>query len=135
VSSEYTVELRVSGHALGTSAVTSALGLEPTQIRQAGQRRSENSVFSENLWALDISASAGSTWNNLEEGLNALIELLSDKKAKLEMLRKSGDVYIWCGLFTNGFAGSSKLPPDVLRNLADLQLPVLFETYSANSSV
>ena len=47
---EYTVELRISGVELIPSAITADLRLEPSSLRDAGERRGEGRVWEKALW-------------------------------------------------------------------------------------
>jgi len=68
---EYSVALRISGKTLDPAEVTAKLGLNPVQVRVAGQRRSDNSVWEDSLW--EFATQPEYLWFSLEEGLKALL--------------------------------------------------------------
>src|SRR3569833_4621242 len=68
----YSVQLRISGKSLDPSEITRRLGLEPNQVRVAGERRSNSKVWEESLWSYDGAAdplAPAKEGASLEDGL------------------------------------------------------------------
>jgi Domain of unknown function (DUF4279) len=87
----YSVQFRISGKDLNPDEVTHRLGLEPNQVRIAGERRSESQVWNESLWSYGDTASAEAAreWTSLEDGLRYVLERLLPKKELIQEYTKS----------------------------------------------
>jgi Domain of unknown function (DUF4279) len=128
----YSVQLRISGKDLDPGDVTHRLGLEPNQVRIAGERRSVNQVWDESLWSYDggaASAESAGEWTSLEEGLRYILERLWSKKELIQEYVKSHEVVWWCGHFQSGFDGGPTLSASLLKLLGDLGVPLFIDNY------
>jgi Domain of unknown function (DUF4279) len=128
----YSVQLRISGKNLDPEDVTHRLGLEPNQVRIAGERRSVNQVWHESLWSYDggaASAEAAREWTSLEEGLRYVLEKLLSKNELIQEYAKSHEVVWWCGHFQSGFDGGPTLSASLLKLLGDLGVPLFIDNY------
>jgi hypothetical protein len=131
----YSVQFRISGANLDPHEVTREMGLEPNQIRIAGERRSNSQVWRESLWSYDggrASADPGNEWNSLEDGLVYVLGKLSPKKELIQKYAESYDVVWWCGHFQSGFDGGPTLSTSLLKLLADFGVPVFIDNYFRN---
>ena len=128
----YSVQFRISGKDLDPSEVTHKLGLEPNQVRIAGERRSANQVWQESLWSYNgstDSAGAAREWTSLEDGLRYVHERLLPKKELIQKYAKSHEVVWWCGHFQSGFDGGPTLSASLLKLLADFGVPLFIDNY------
>jgi hypothetical protein len=127
----YSVQLRISGNNLDPNEISRHLGLEPNQVRIAGERRSSNQVWRESLWSYNGGAAADfpAEWESMEEGLRALLKHLLPKKELIQQYSKSYDVVWWCGHFQSSFDGGPTLSASLLQLLADFGVPLFIDNY------
>lgn len=128
----YSVQLRISGKNLDPNDVTHRLGLEPNQVRIAGERRSVNQVWDESLWSYDggaASAEVAREWTSLEDGLRYVLERLLSKNELIQEYAKTHEVVWWCGHFQSGFDGGPTLSASLLKILGDLGVPLFIDNY------
>lgn len=128
----YSVQFRISGKGLDPSEVSRKLGLEPNQVRIAGERRSANQVWHESLWSYDgDTAFAGTAreWTTLEDGLRHVLDRLLPKRELIQEYAKSYEAVWWCGHFQSGFDGGPTLSPSLLKLLADFGVPLFIDNY------
>ncbi|MGH9907882.1 MAG: DUF4279 domain-containing protein, partial [Pyrinomonadaceae bacterium] len=113
---EYTVEFRIYGKDLIPEAVTEDLGLQPQQIRSAGQKRDHKTNWEESMWSYDgfPPNERSKSWASLEEGLVFVIRKLWPVKDKLEEYKRRFKVMLWCGHFQSSFDGGPTLSPSTL---------------------
>ena len=131
----YSVQFRISGKDLDPHEVTRRLGLEPCQIRIAGEKRSQTALWEESLWAFDGVPEANVSpieWSSLEEGLSAVLESLLPKKKLILAYAASFDVIWWCGHFQTSFDGGPTLSVQLLRDLAAFGAPLYLDNYFVN---
>lgn len=126
---QYTVELRIAGQNLDPDEVTKHLGIEPTQVRRRGERRSENSTWTENMWAYEIIPSQQEAWQSLSDGLMTLLESMRPLYSQIHSYLPANSVYLWCGHFTSSFDGGPALSPTLLRALSDFGVELVLDTY------
>jgi len=129
----YTVELRVESEHLSPDQVSIDLGLEPSLVRRAGERRSSTSVFSKSLWAFS-GAPPVKQWNSFEDGLRHLLGALAPKRSELEPYFQQCSVYWWCGKFQSSFDGVLTLSPGTLKALAEFGAPLTLASYFSKDS-
>src|SRR5512146_2792574 len=125
----YTVELRIIGENLDPDSVTRTLGISPTQVRKKGERRSDESTWKSNMWALDVLPPVGSEWGSLEDGLAALVSRVKAIQSQIQLYLPANELYVWCGHFTSGFDGGPTLSPNILKSLGDLGAQLFLDTY------
>jgi hypothetical protein len=128
----YSVQFRISGKDMSPDEVTRRLGLEPNQVRIAGERRSANQVRTESLWSYDggtASAEAVREWTSLEDGVRYVLERLLPKRDLIQEYAKSHDAVLWCGHFQSSFDGGPTLSASLLRLLADFGVPLFIDNY------
>lgn len=128
----YTASLRIESASLDSTEITQKLALQPTQTRSAGDRRDDKTVWENALWELEVHPTGRSDWDSLEDALTALLILLQPHTKTLRQISQQHAVYLWCGHFSEGFAGVAGGPtfsPQILRKLADLGLPFHLQTY------
>ena len=128
---EYTVEFRIHGRDLNVSSVTDTLGLEPSLVRNVGERRSETSTWQEAMWSYNgFPESAGSrTWESLEEGLSFVLDKLWPLKDKIDTYRSKHKIILWCGHFQTAANGGPTLSPAILKRLADFGVELFIDNY------
>ena len=128
----YSVQFRISGENLNPSEITRYLGLQPNQIRIAGERRSEGSVWRKSLWSYDGTSdevAPAKEWDSLEDGLLYLLDKLLPKKELLRTYIDKCEVTWWCGHFQSGFDGGPTLSASLLKKLADFGVPIFIDNY------
>jgi len=124
---KYSVTLRISGSGLDPAEVTAKLGLAAVQVRFAGQRRSDNSVWEESMWEYAIQREG--LWLSLEEGLKALLSVLQPCVEPLRHYQETFQVTLWCGHFTSSFDGGPTFSPPLLKRLGDFGVELYIDTY------
>jgi hypothetical protein len=129
----YTVSLRIESPDLDVAKLTRELGIQPTQTRRRGDRRSESTVWEKALWELQVFPEGRSEWDSLEPGLVELVTVLAPHLQLLQKYEESNDIYLWCGVFDPGFSGGPRLSPEILGKLAALGVPISFAIYPATS--
>lgn len=127
----YAVSLRISSATLDVGQINKELGLAPTQTRAAGDHKSANAVWDKALWELEVFPTGRSEWESLEAGLAAPLKVFAPHGKTLHKYCKLHDVFIWCGIFSEGFGGGPKLSPETLRELGTFGVPLLLESYSS----
>ena len=131
---EYSVELRISGAQLDPATVTQDLGLEPSLVREVGERRTEGKVWEKGLWSYNgLPADNPTVWGSLEEGLIFLLDRLAHLQVQLQSYKQNYDVVIWCGHFQSSFDGGPTLSATLLRRLADFGVDLDIDNYFAAS--
>ena len=130
VMHEHSVEFRISGAALVPATVTTALKLEPSLVREVGERRGATRVWDKALWAYDGFAGQHSNcWSSLEDGFHFLLDKLEPLKTRIEEYKQDHDVFFWCGHFQSSFDGGPKLSAKLLRRLADFGVDVYIDNH------
>ena len=130
VMHEYTVELRITGAELVPSAVTQALGLEPSSVREIGERRSEGKVWEEALWGYNgFPTDTPSYWTSVEEGLTFLLDRLEALRSEVFNYQQKFDVVWWCGHFQSGFDGGPTLSATLMRRLGEFGVDLYIDNY------
>lgn len=127
---EYTVELRISGAELVPTTISETLGLEPSSLRQVGERRSEKRVWDEALWGYSgFPSGTLKTWSSLEEGLNFILDKLGPFCFQIDTYKQKYDVVWWCGHFQSSFNGGPVLSAKLLRKLADFGVDLYIDDH------
>lgn len=128
----YSVQFRISGKSLDPSEITRQLGLEPNQIRIAGERRSDSTVWRESLWSYDGGTdplAPAKEWASLEEGLLYVLGKLLPKKDLIQAYARSFEAIWWCGHFQSSFDGGPTLSVSLLERMADFGVPIFIDNY------
>ena len=132
---EYTVELRITGAELVPATITQALGLEPSLVRQVGERRSEEKAWHQAVWAYNgFSADTPKSWVSLEDGLTFLLDRLEPVRSEIDKYKRKYDAVWWCGHFQSSFDGGPTLSVNVMRRLADFGVDLYVDNYFADSN-
>jgi hypothetical protein len=127
---EYSVALRLSGANLDPTEVTARLGLTPTQVRIAGQRRpGGKSEWDESMWEYEVRPDGKTYWSSLEEGLMALIPAFRSSNQILEHYRRNVHVFLWCGHFFSSFGGGPTLSSALLKQLGEFGVELYLDTF------
>lgn len=126
-SHRYTVELRVSGKDLVASKISEEMGLQPTHVREAGERRGTSSVFNEGVWS--FAGVGAQEWDSLETGLASLMKELLPKKALIASYVDKFDVCWWCAHFQGSFDGGPTFSPELLRDLASFGVALFLDNF------
>ena len=128
---EFSVEFRISGVGLDSSAITATLGLEPSLTREVGDRRDEATRWEEAMWSYNGFSDPASevTWPSLEDGLQFLLEKLWPARKALETYKQKYEMIFWCGCFQSDSNGSTSLSPDILAQLGEFGVGVFIDTY------
>jgi hypothetical protein len=131
---EYTVEFRLSGAELAPATITQALGLEPSLVRQVGERRGEGKVWDQALWGYNgYAANTPKSWASLEDGLTFLLDRLEPLRREIDKYKRNYDLIFWCGHFQSSFDGGPTLSATLLRRLADFGVDLYIDNYFADS--
>jgi len=125
----YTVSLRIESPDLDVAKLTRDLGIQPTQTRRRGDRRSESTVWEKALWEFVVFPEGGTDWDSLEAGLVELVRVFAPHLQLLQKYKESHDIYLWCGVFDPGFSGGPRLSSEILGKLAALGAPISFAIY------
>ncbi len=128
---EYTVEFRIYGKDLDPAAITSELGLEPSEVRVTGEQRAQTTAWKEGMWSYNGQpASLGSKeWASLEEGITFILERLRPVMLKIDHYKARHRLILWCGCFQSDFNSSFSLSPSTLSMLAELGIEVFIDIY------
>ena|SRR5687768_17677201 len=131
---EYTVEFRVSGAELIPATITHALGLEPSLVRQVGERRGAGTVWNQALWGYNgFPADTPKAWASLEDGLSFLLDRLEPLRSEIDKYKRTYDLIFWCGHFQSSFDGGPTLSARLLRRLADFGVDVYIDNHFVDS--
>jgi hypothetical protein len=94
---EYSVEFRISGAELVPANLTQALRLEPSLVREVGERRGKG-VWAEALWGYNAFPSGTpKSWAPLEDGLTFLLDRLEPLRTQIDSYKQKYDTVWWCG--------------------------------------
>ena len=127
---EYSVQLRIHGAELVPAEITTELGLEPSLVREVGERRSETTVWKEALWAYDgFPSGEARLWTSLEEGLAFVLDRLEPVRLQIDKYKQHYDLVWWCGHFQSSFDGGPTLSPGLLQRLADFGVELYIDNY------
>ncbi|GLQ95532.1 DUF4279 domain-containing protein [Dyella acidisoli] len=126
----YSIQLRVSGIDVDPESVTNFLELPPSLSRLKGEKRGQNSVWTESLWSYGGKyCEVTREWKSLEEGLLELMEELWPKRDLICSLAKKSDVIWWCGHFQSSFDGGPTFSIVLMRRLAEFGVPLYLDNY------
>jgi hypothetical protein len=131
---EYSVALRISGATLDPTEVTTRLGLTPTQVRTAGQPRSDKSVWDESMWEYEVRPKGRIDWSSLGEGLETVLAVFDSRNEIVRHYQSSFHVFLWCGHFSSSFAGGPTFSPSLLKQLGDFGVELVLDTHFVNDS-
>ncbi len=132
----YTVEFRIYGRTLNTSAATDTLGLGPSLVREIGDRRGQTTYCEEAMWGYNgYPQDHGSKqWDSLEEGLVFILERLWPVKGKIDGFKLNHNLVLWCGHFQSDFNGGPSLSPSMLKKLGEFGVKLFIDTYFNDES-
>jgi len=131
---EYTVELRIQGPNLVPAAITQALRLEPTTVREAGERRGKGRVWNQAVWGYNgCPSDTPKYWASLEDGLTFLLDQLEPLRSQIDNYKQNYDVVLWCGHFQSSFDGGPTLSAQLMRRLADFGVDLYIDNYFGES--
>lgn len=122
----YTVELRVWGAKLAPESISLDTGLQPCQVRRAGERRG-NRTFSTNMWAFD--GGGPRDWESLEDGLTFMLDKVEASANLFARYKKDHDVVWWCGHFQDRFDGGPELSASLLARLGAFGANLFIDNY------
>jgi Domain of unknown function (DUF4279) len=100
----YTISLRIESPDLELAQVTSELGLQPTQTRAKGDRRSENTVWEKALWEFEVFPDDRAEWESLEAGLVELVRMLRPHLRLLQKYKESYELYLGVAFLVQALA-------------------------------
>jgi Domain of unknown function (DUF4279) len=133
---EYTVEFRISGAELVPAAITKALGLEPSIVRQVGEHRGAGTVWDQALWGYNgFPAGTPKSWASLEDGLAFLLDRLEPVLSEIEKYKQKYDAIWWCGHFQSSFDGGPTLSVTLMRGLADFGVELYIDNHFVGSDL
>lgn len=125
---EYTVEFRISSAELVPASITEALGLEPSLVRQVGERRSETKVWQKALWAYN-GFPPTPEWSSLEDGLTFLLDRLEPLQKQIDNYKQSYELIFWCGHFQSSFDGGPTLSAELMSRLGAFGVDLHIDNY------
>jgi hypothetical protein len=125
------VSLRLWGDELPVDQVEKRLDLPARRIGRKGEpvgRNPRSKKYSGNLWSWWVSADSRSP---LEAQLEMALELLEKRRTALQQLIQETKcrAELFLGFSSGNGQGGSTFSPSLLRRLADLGLPILFDLY------
>lgn len=128
----YTVELRVRGVGLNPSEVTSMTGISPTFTQKPGESPNpKGTAFG--TWGYGSKPSSSKQeWDSLEAALEANLRDLAPARQVLIDLKSRYEVFWWCGCFFSGLSGGPSFSPQLLRELSDFEIELIFDCYSSD---
>lgn len=127
---KYTVELRIHGEQLVPSVVSADLGLEPSLVRQTGEKRSQATNWQEALWAFDgLATDQNWMWDSLEDGLTFVLDKLAPVTDKLKNYQSKYKLVWWCAHFQSSFDGGPLLSSSLLKRLGDFGVELYIDNY------
>ncbi len=126
----YTVELRIIGDISGERDISSRLGMSATSFFQKGESKSPTRQWEKSVWAFAIEPSNGQKeWDSLEKGLKNLVDRFLPLKFAINELKGRYEVFICCGQFASGFGAGANFSPELLKQLAALEVQLNISTY------
>jgi hypothetical protein len=126
---QYSVALRISGAKLDPAEVTARLGRTPTQVRIAGQPRTDKSVWDESMWEYEVRPEGKTVWSSLEEGLRTLLSAFQSSNQILEHYQRNFHVFLWCGHFSSSFGGGPTFSSTLLKQLGDFGVQLYLDAF------
>ena len=134
VMHEYMVEFRISGAELVPATITQALGLEPSLVRQVGERRGEGKVWDKALWGYNgFPGDTPKSWASLEDGLRFVLDRLEPLRSEIDKYKQEYDAVWWCGHFQSSFDGGPTLSAKLMRRLADFGVELYIDNHFVDS--
>ena len=127
----YTVEIRIYGKALEPDVITKETGLQPSRTRLIGSRLGSQ-IFDESMWAFN--GGDDRDFSSLEDGLEFVLDGLSNVEALFAKYRAEHHVIWWCGHFQESFSGGPTLSSKVLRRLAEFGADLFIDNYFSGLS-
>ena len=131
---EYSVALRINGAKLDPTEVTTRLGLTPTQVRTAGQLRSDKSVWNESMWEYEVRPKGKTYWASLGEGLETVLGAFESRIATVQHYQSASHVFLWCGHFSSSFSGGPTFSPSLLKQLGEFGVELVLDTHFVDDS-
>jgi hypothetical protein len=119
----------------GTSAaVTARLGLQPTRSFERGERHPRVELKRQHSgWALQ--SPLPDDGDDLERHLRYLVDLLAPKREELRALAADGyTLKWWCFVSEEDGQGGVSIGRELLRDLASLDVDILFDIYASSES-
>jgi hypothetical protein len=127
---DYTVELRFSGDTLDPLEISKRLNLQPSNTRTGLSTRSKGRVWTP-MWGYnghDLT-DFQLEWPSLEQGLRFLLLRLTPLRGTLAELSTEFKGIWWCGHFQSSFDGGPTLTPSLLKELANIGIPLYIDNY------
>ena len=125
---EYTVQFRICGD-FEPELLSVELDLIPKMIVKSGQiilgTRTTKSVWS----FAELVDDEIIHWSNLEDGLNSLLNKLSQKQEKIKQLQSKYSVDLFCGMFSSSFDGGPAFSPKLFKRLAEFGVELFIDCY------
>jgi hypothetical protein len=126
---EYSVALVLQGEDLNPDAVSAMLDLQPTQSWRKGEVRTTRPAVVSG-WEFEVHPNAETRyWDDLEQGLNAALDVLESKRDVVSQLQAGYAVVWWIGHFQSCFDGGPAFSPQLLRRLADFGVELGIDNY------
>jgi hypothetical protein len=131
---EYSVALRISGAKLDPTEVTARLGLTASQVRTAGQPRSDKSVWDESMWEYEVRPKGKTDWASLGEGLEMVLAVFQSRTEVVRHYQSGFHVFLWCGHFSSSFDGGPTFSPSLLKQLGEFGVELVLDTHFVDDS-
>jgi hypothetical protein len=129
---KYTVEFRIYGDGLQPDVITKELGLQPCQTRVAGEGGAREQG-GRGMWAYDGSDGGKVEWENLEDGMNLILDKLWKKLEAIQRYRARMRLIWWCANFQSSFDGGPTLSHALLVRLAEIGADIFIDNYFCES--
>lgn len=122
------ITLRVSGEGLDPERVSELLGCQPTEVRlnRMAKRMDATPISMGSQWSVSVNSAED---EDIEDGINALMDRLTDDLEAWAMLTGSFNVDLFCGLFMAAENRGFGLSPATSKRLADRNLEIGFDVY------
>jgi hypothetical protein len=129
-----TVSIRISGAELDPDDVTKLFGVAPSFAARPGDRwRAGGREFTQRtgVWSVQFEGATGD-WT-LDGAIGELLERLPADLAVWKRLAAKHRLELFCGLHLASWNGGLRIPPDLLRRMADRYLELDLGIYSIES--
>jgi hypothetical protein len=126
---DYSVALVIRGVDLDPVFVTSELGIQPSLSWRKGDVRTTRPALVSG-WELEVHPNSETRhWDDLEQGLNAALDLLEPKRDIIRKLQERYTVCWWIGHFQSCFDGGPAFSPGLLSRLAAFGVELGIDNY------
>ncbi len=125
------MSLKVASRTLTAEAIIRTIEIQPTKIHRKGEQLSRrNPASAKREENIVLFQSTVEDTAEFAEHVRWLVKLLSAKQAALDTLKKTCDITVFCGLFSDNGQGGFTLSSDSMAALHSLGIDVVFDFYA-----